>query len=237
MARVREAQYREMKAGERAALLRGFMFIHLKKDLGVDSVDWTNCKDPSEASGETRPSSQKGILTTYAVLKDAQKKLAAIRTDLDAFGEVESHALMTSGYLMTTLEFGQRLKEFPIQEAVQDGGSHWPFLRLRVPLKGDQGAQQMMVFLDIGAQKVFKFWKLSKRLRWVTILVGVLLVVGFVALFISLLDVATLGRSILIILGFFALLTFTGWAIILLHLKYFDAQYIKLSKGDSFVDL
>ena len=48
MARVRDAQYRELAARRRTGLVRGFMFMHLKRDLDSVPVDWVDCQDPTK---------------------------------------------------------------------------------------------------------------------------------------------------------------------------------------------
>jgi hypothetical protein len=64
----------------RACLLSGLVFLHLKKDLDVDTLDWIDCQDPSEHPA-------RNPLTTYWVQKKVQRQLAAIRTDLDSFSD------------------------------------------------------------------------------------------------------------------------------------------------------
>jgi len=63
------------------------MFIHLEKDLDAESKDRKDCEDPTDASVDGRPPFQNGVLTPYGIHKDIQKKLSAIRTDLDSFTE------------------------------------------------------------------------------------------------------------------------------------------------------
>ena len=40
MSRVRQAQFRELAARQRSGRIRGVMFLHLKLDLDIESVDW-----------------------------------------------------------------------------------------------------------------------------------------------------------------------------------------------------
>ena len=49
--------------------------------------------------------------TDYGVDKELQRKLVAIRTDLDSFSDVEAYSLMVSGYLMTEYEFKELNKQ------------------------------------------------------------------------------------------------------------------------------
>ena len=55
MARVREAEYRELDARRRSSLVRKLVYLHLKKDLEVSPKDWLGCKEPSDISDESRP--------------------------------------------------------------------------------------------------------------------------------------------------------------------------------------
>jgi len=102
MARVRQEEYHRLSARLRGSLLRGLMFIHLKKGLHVDPVAWIGCDEPTEGS-KSRAASDP--MTDYGIPKSVQARLAAIRTDLDSFSDAEAFALMTSGYRMTEREF------------------------------------------------------------------------------------------------------------------------------------
>ena len=105
-ARLREAEYEDVAARRRSSLLRGLMFIHLKKGLDVSPVDWLGCEDPAEVAARPLP------LTPYGIRKDVQERIAAIRTDLDSFHDVEAYALMTSGYRMAEYEFARASRVF-----------------------------------------------------------------------------------------------------------------------------
>jgi hypothetical protein len=179
-ARVREAQYCELKARRNASLLRGLMFVHLKKDLVVEPVDWINCEDPDDPSKPVN----RGQLTGYGILKEIQGLLAAIRTDLDSFSEVEAYALMTSGYRMTEYEFGQSIRDFPLANGECP---KWEFLSIERPMKQKTGSEaayaELAEILKAGANNAFKIWQLSPFL-WITCRV-----LGFsiaIALFVSL---------------------------------------------------
>jgi predicted acylesterase/phospholipase RssA/tetratricopeptide (TPR) repeat protein len=96
MQRVRQEQYARLDTMEQGGLLKGAMFIHLKRDLDVVPVDWIGCEEPRDSS------IQEGApLTEYGIRKEVQELLAGIRTDLDSFSDVEAYALMASGYRMT----------------------------------------------------------------------------------------------------------------------------------------
>ena len=147
------------------------MFLHLGKDLDVNPVDWKGCKSPS-----TTPARQ--IETSYGIRKEVQEKLAAIRTDLDSFGEAEAFALMTSGYCMADREFPECVGKLMATNA---GRVDWDFLRIRGlmvdPETGTQpdrmtvsetGTQadrdDLLWVLDVGSHQFFKYFYLHPRL-------------------------------------------------------------------------
>ena len=88
----------------RKAPQREISLDDLKKELDFGPVDWVGCQEPSlEATG-----AKDDEATSYGVLKGVQRRLAALRTDLDSFSEAEAFALMTSGYLMMGRELAAR---------------------------------------------------------------------------------------------------------------------------------
>jgi predicted acylesterase/phospholipase RssA len=162
--RVREAQYRELSARKRASLLRGFMFVHLKEDLDVDPIDWIGCLDPYDASDDSRPAYRRGPLTRYGIAKDMQELLAAVRTDLDSFSDVEAFALMTSGYRMTEHEF--RFSRCVEGISEPQGQYDWDFLAVEEGMKGSGAKYEYLTKqLSVSNKLAFKIWKLSKWLK------------------------------------------------------------------------
>ena len=135
-ARVRVAQYHDLDGRRISSNLRSLLFLHLKKDVESDPVNWVACQDPVEASDEARPAYKKGTLTSYGILKQVQKHLAAIRTDLDSFHEIEAFALMTSGYRMAEREFANSVRGFPQLPPVK---STWRFLSVETAMKLAEG--------------------------------------------------------------------------------------------------
>jgi hypothetical protein len=174
MSRVREAQYCELQVREGASLLRGLMYVHLKKDLDVEPVDWIHCEDPEDPSKDSRSNQ----LTSYGILKDIQKRIAAIRTDLDSFSEVEACALMTSGYRMTELEFANSVRGFPISNALHP----WTFLAIEQPMKQRLGCEaenaDLARLLDIGKNAAFKIWYLSRPLQVTAAIAGLIALIA-----------------------------------------------------------
>jgi predicted acylesterase/phospholipase RssA len=177
--RVREAQHQDLVARRRASLLQGLIFIHLKKDLGTDPLDWLECKDRWKASDEARPPEESGDLTTYSVKKDVQRLLASVRTDLDSFSEAEAYALMMSGYAMIERAPAEELRNFPQSNPIPGGFS---FLDFREPMRGGKGYAELIRLLKVSHMRGFKIWKLLGWLRVATWLLGAVILAGLVML-------------------------------------------------------
>jgi predicted acylesterase/phospholipase RssA len=185
MARVREAEYRELAARRRSSLLSGLMYIHLRKDINVNPVDWLNCKDRYEDSDEYKEMQQRSRQwTSYGISKKVQERLSLVRTDLDAFSEIEAYALMASGYRMTEHEFPLSLRNIPTSTVKED----WQFLQVDPLLREESSEAAQKEFtrlLDVGQKLGFKLWYLNSTLRWLGFgfkLFGVLAVLAAVAM-------------------------------------------------------
>ncbi len=167
-ARLRSTQFRELEARRRAGLLRGLMFVHLKQDLGAEAVDWIECQDRSDPP-------RHDPVCPYGIHRDVQRRLAAIRTDLDSFSEVEAYALMTSGYLMTEYSLREPILGFRLQPADR---VPWKFLQiepLMVQPRADTALQRQ---LEVADKLAFKIWALSRSLQ----LVGGAAIVGLLTI-------------------------------------------------------
>jgi len=170
-ARVRDVQYHDLERRKRSSLLRGLMFIHLKEDLDTDPVDWVGCLDPFDNGIDARSSARRGILTGYGIAKEIQARLAAVRTDLDSFSDVEAYALMTSAYRMTENAFvntkcveGFSGKGEPVA---------WEFLKVEDAMKGTgRKFQYVKDLLGTSSSMAFKIWKQSPPLKYTAWLLG-----------------------------------------------------------------
>ncbi|MFL5330277.1 MAG: patatin-like phospholipase family protein [Gemmataceae bacterium] len=177
MSRVRQLECEALKTRRRSGLLRHLALMHLKMDLNVDPVDWKNCPDPHETSENARPIERRGRLTRYGIAKTVQEKLAALRTDLDSFSDIEAFALMTSAYRMTGFELSRHPVRFPPPSA---GPTPWHFLTavaawMEQPVPTEDETLKM---LDFGRLQLFKAWFQSVRLKNLAIITS-LLMLGF----------------------------------------------------------
>lgn len=164
MARVRELEHKELCARKRAGLLRDFMFVHLKKDLLVEPVNWNDCDLPKESRPRpgARPDSKD--LTRYGVRGDVQNLLSGIRTDLDAFSEAEAFGLMASGYKMTAWDFPQSIRSFRPQS---ESDGRWRFLKIEELLSRSKESDHFIAALKLAGSLLFKGPSIHPAAGWI----------------------------------------------------------------------
>jgi predicted acylesterase/phospholipase RssA len=171
MARSRQEGYQLLSALADAGLLRGVAYVHLKKDLDAQPVDWIDCEDPSTPE-------PKSVLTTYGIRKDVQAALASIRTDLDAFSTVEADALMLSGYRMMQEEYSTCIRGFP---AAPPGLAAWPFLAVeRLASAVGEGADltKFKRVLDVARNTTLKPYRISRAVKLLSWIGGAVVLAG-----------------------------------------------------------
>ena len=222
-ARLRVSEAQELEARRRAGLLRGLMFVHLKKDLDSDPVNWVGCSDPIEASDEARPAARRGVLTSYGIRKDVQEKLAAIRTDLDSFSEIEAYALMVSGYRMTEFEFLNSLKDLPFNQPAHR--HNWDFFCVEGAMDKCDGRDaehdRLMSVLTKGSQVLFKSFDPVRSLKLVAGLLSPVLGLGILLVlwrYIGFLQ--SLGLAVVCVAGLLVALKFVRTGVIRRFLLY-----------------
>jgi hypothetical protein len=179
-ARVREAQFRELEARRRGGLVRGLAFMHLKKDLESDPVEWVGCQDPT-------PPTRHDPLTSYGIQKHVQRRLAAIRTDLDSFSDTEAYALMLDGYRMLDGELQSGALDIALDASQRNSGtsSGWRFLAADAALRDPDLRSRTMRQLQVADRIAFKVWRRSRGLQIAaagfSMLVLALLILGWPA--------------------------------------------------------
>lgn len=124
--------------------------------------------------------------------------LKNIRTDLDAFTDLEAWALMHHGFSLAR----HRLRERSIEDSEQSDANNrfreWGFMGIREhaqpPFK-----QKLFEHLDVGANQFLKVFYLGEPLPWIIVLAPVVVSFALMALVIYLLP--PLPRSVWVILG------------------------------------
>ena len=161
MSRVRELQYQLLSNLKDAHTLQGVMYVHLKKGLEAQTVDWVCCDDPSTYKAPPAK-------TNYGIREDVQRLLASVRTDLDSFSWLESNALMVSAYRMTEVEWRKCL---PFLTPSNAPPAAWEFLRLDSTMTADdgtpaaEGVPQLKKGLRIASKLAFKPFELYPVLK------------------------------------------------------------------------
>lgn len=183
MERVRECQYLDLKSRSRSSLIKGLMFVHLRKGLMDKPLDWIHCEDPHEASDSASAFYEKGVLTKYNIRKDVQQLLASVRTDLDAFNDAEAYALMYSGYQMTEQEHLQTTSHCLPEEYSIAKKVNWDFEQIKMLVSTSEKSVWLKKILSVGQGLLFKSFYLSNRLAAFAIVFGILVVASIAWLF------------------------------------------------------
>src|SRR3990172_4907999 len=171
MDRVREEEYKGMVLRRSTKDIAEFVFLHLKQDLQQQELTWIGGKDKTGQKGRATR------ITSYGVDQEVQRLLADIRTDLDSFSEVESHALTADGYLMgARLIDPQRLDPTGSSAPIDPSGS-WDFLDIRAYLADPKKDPRFMEQLEVAGSLVLKVWQLMPWLKWSgVVLLGIVLI-------------------------------------------------------------
>lgn len=185
--RVREAEYQDLSTRLDNHAMDGLFFVHLKKNLENEPIDWIDCDNP------TQPPQRSYATTPYGIDKDLQRLLSGIRTDLDSFTEVEAeaYALMLSGYLMTEYELHQLQEKHASQGlpgtwggyAVKTPRGDWPFLKLESIMRqphdsSDERRRDLEKQLKASSKLLFKIWELNRALSLIVTVAGLALLIG-----------------------------------------------------------
>jgi predicted acylesterase/phospholipase RssA len=165
-ARVRVSEFEDLDSRRRGGTLKGLMFVHLKKGLPTRPVDWIDTQDPSA------PQTNQPMLK-YGVQASIQKRIAAIRTDLDSFSDTEAYALMVSGYKMTAHALHEPILGFDLSDVPREP---WKFMELEKPMESGDSKSTLQKQLKVADKLAFKIWFLSRRLQVASAIVAVVLV-------------------------------------------------------------
>ncbi len=217
--RVREAEYQDLRSRLDSHALDGLFFVHTRKELETQPLGWISCQDPYP----TTPKSSNQ--TSYGIDRDLQEKIAAIRTDLDAFTEVEAYALMASGYQITKREF-ELLQQQHRKEGkrgtwgnydIDAAGADWRFRQLE-PLMAMQRetnkqSEDLHHQLEIASEVFSKAWHLIPQYKKAAKVTGVIAVIS-VVLCAALAWDTTISVGAMII---FAVLSLIAMAVPILH--------------------
>ncbi|MBC7776609.1 MAG: patatin-like phospholipase family protein, partial [Phycisphaerae bacterium] len=167
--RIRASQLSDLNSRFASKILKGYLLMHLTKDLPSEVVNWRYCDDPYESNFRESDQAGNNILTNYGIRKNIQIAIARIRTDLDSFHEHEAFALMYSGYQMTDFEVQhgagsdniKKLDPAPDKTVVKE---RWIFQQIREKHDHRTEHEQLQKFIDTAA-KVVKVYLVSSFVK------------------------------------------------------------------------
>lgn len=158
MDRVREEQHAVIRLLEQTGQVRAMAFVHLKESLQQRELTWIG---GSDKIGQVHDAGQR---TPYGVHPRIQELLAGLRTDLDAFTEVEAYALIADGYLIARNSIDDSLRAgLP---AAVEVSHQWDFLAVQPYLDDPNLDPSFTAQLEAGSRLIGKSVRTIGSLRW-----------------------------------------------------------------------
>ncbi|MGJ0515010.1 MAG: patatin-like phospholipase family protein [Methylomicrobium sp.] len=102
-------------------------FMHLRKDLEVRKIPWID-QDGNPAKGKDTSIPPK--TEDFGIASTVQELLSKVRTDLDAFTEVEAYSMMLDGYRMSAPELNTFRHRNGFGAAQAQSTAQWSFLSI-----------------------------------------------------------------------------------------------------------
>ncbi|MCB1708787.1 MAG: patatin-like phospholipase family protein [Halioglobus sp.] len=142
-----------------------------------------------------------------ALGQDSSRFLAAlrsVRTDLDAFTDVEAYSLMYHGYMLSRERLGGNAGNEPAQGGSDHRGeAGWSFAIIPELAADPRERARLLRCLEIGARQFFKVFYLGSPVPWIIVFLVNLIPVGSVLLLIYLLP--PIPTSAWVVLGLLVL--------------------------------
>lgn len=172
--RLREIQLLDLKSRKYSENINQLYIVHLKKGLGELPVSWINCTDVNRKILHDCKIGTPNQLLDYGLMKKIQQQLSEVRTDLDSFNELESFALMYSGYQQTNHEVDYAFSDIPEQ---------WVFKKIEPSCTLPEEQTQLINQLKISTYVPFKIVRLSKLLQYFAAALGIVLLILLINMF------------------------------------------------------
>jgi predicted acylesterase/phospholipase RssA len=170
--RVREKQLGDLITRYETGLLNGLVLMHLKRDLETDPIKWLHCEHPTKSIWLTHKNDENKDLTSYGIRMDVAEELSKLRTDLDAFTDVEAYALMYAGYKQTEFQFGNSEIAKSFVQAEPEKDKTWNFLAIQPYMEHAEQSVPLLHRLRIGQNVMFKAFKMNTSWALIPYLVG-----------------------------------------------------------------
>ncbi len=127
-------------------------FMDLRRGLGIREIAWVNRKG-KQGLDKTRPAYSQN----FKIDPRVQEKLSLMRTDLDAFTEVEAYSLMLDGYRMTENELPDL--QFA-QNYAQKTQANWKFTEIAPWAENPDQNADYLYQLEVAEMVAFKALRL-----------------------------------------------------------------------------
>ncbi len=144
-------------------------FVHLRQGLAVRELAWIGPDgQPAEPDRFVLPSTP-----CPGIACEVQKRLARIRTDLDAFTEVEACSLMLAGFLLSRREIADLRLQAGYPQC-QASHPKWPFLAIAPWMKTP--SKDYLHQLEVASLQFGKTWLLVPSLFAASVILGVAII-------------------------------------------------------------
>jgi hypothetical protein len=147
------------------AQIKTLTSLHLKSELHQKPISWKYCQDAPRKLFALDDSLEQ--LTGYGILRDSQRLLSEIRTDLDSFNDVESYALMYSGYVQTLYKLRAN-NQVKFEEK-----KNWRFLEIKPFLTEREKLEKISKTLKTASKVPMKVLHLSNVVKIFTFAFGI----------------------------------------------------------------
>lgn len=148
-ARVRESQIERLRALEASGVIQNYTIVHLRGGIPVHTIDWNGCEEPADEVREARSESPE------VLPPQIQEAAAKIRTDLDAFNDLESDTLMYAGYESMHASLDRR----PIQAHMIPARHMWEFEHVAARIADPLRCDQLLAILRRGRHRFFRWMR------------------------------------------------------------------------------
>jgi NTE family protein len=166
------------------------LIVHLRRGLAAPTIY-------ARRADGTVPDETTAGTQNYGINSEAARLLSRVRTDLDAFSEIEAYSLGAYGYAMAGTELTDQ------GHGPGDVSGTWRFQRLAEPLAHQPPPAELMAQLENSRKLFLRSWRTSWTARILAIVIGLVAAVVAVALFVG---AIMLPAWIPVIVGLVALL-------------------------------
>jgi len=197
MNKTRDSEFKFAKELRRANRIKGLAILHFKDGFANKVVH----------ARKHNPDAMENLVTK----KDIRKKLANIRTDLDAFHDLEAQALIQSGYEITTHWFDTYGQQEEWKYFDRNADKEICFDKLNKKIEDSK--QETLHILGISSEVPFKFLKLYTLGQWAK----------FISIGMVLCMLCSFCKTVLLLLS--------GIILVVAFLYFFSKKFLKKSSN------